>query len=68
MGLRAVERLPLALSLGRRPLLELGQAAALLLDHLLTWRWEEERQRWFYNKDKDRAVEGPTRCSEQRST
>lgn len=41
VGLRAVERVPLVLRLGRRPLLELGQAATLLLDHLLTWREEE---------------------------
>lgn len=37
VGLGAVERLPLALGLHRRSLLELGQAAALLLDHLMTW-------------------------------
>lgn len=44
MSLRAVERLPLALGLGRRPLLELGQATSLLLDHLLTWREERADQ------------------------
>lgn len=37
LGLRAVESLPLALGLGHRPLLQLRQAAALLLDHLLAW-------------------------------
>lgn len=38
--LGAVEGLPLALSLGCCSLLELGQTAALLFDHLLTWRGE----------------------------
>lgn len=40
MGLGAVEGLPLALSLRCCSLLELGQTAALLFDHLLTWRGE----------------------------
>lgn len=35
-----MERLPLALSLRRCSLLELGQTAALLFDDLLTWRGE----------------------------
>lgn len=46
MGLRAVESLPLTLSLGRRPLFELGQTATLLIDHLLTWREEEGADQW----------------------
>ena len=47
LALRAAERLPLALGLGHRPLLQLGQAAPLLLDHLLAWasKGESERER-----------------------
>lgn len=44
VGLRAVERLPLTLSLGRRSLFELGQTTALLFNHLLTWRKEGDDQ------------------------
>lgn len=36
VGLGAMEGLPLALSLGRSSLSELGQTTALLFDHLLT--------------------------------
>lgn len=43
LGLRAVERLPLTLSLDRCPLFELGQTAALFFDHLLTWREKRGR-------------------------
>lgn len=42
MRLRAVERIPLTLSLHRRSLFELGQTTTLLFDHLLTCREEGE--------------------------
>lgn len=40
MGLGAVERLPLTLSLGRSSLFELSQTTPLFFNHLLTWREE----------------------------
>lgn len=43
MGLRTVERLPLALRLHRSSLLQLSQTPALLLDHLVAWGRGGER-------------------------
>lgn len=59
VGLRPVQRLPLALSFSRRSLLELGQTTSLFFDHLLTWRNEEEEEE--PGQRRDRTHESGTR-------
>lgn len=46
VGLRAVERIPLALGLHCSPLLQLSQSPPLLLDHLMAWGWRERADLW----------------------